>query len=143
MFIRPCSSAQQIKQGSGGRDSEECCAGGHLCCSGEQAGIMHQQLRRAEPFIIGCPACLNNFRNIFCSLFCSPDQATFTNVTAVQQASRKESRDTQVTAVAEVSFYLSEGFKNDTFSSCKDVIFGAANSRAMTYIGNNAQKAQV
>lgn len=104
---------------------------------------MHQQLRRAEPFIIGCPACLYNFRNLFCSLFCSPDQATFTNITSVQQASRKESRAVNVTAVEEVSFYLSEAFKSDTYDSCKDVIFGSANSRAMTYIGNNALKAQV
>ena len=117
-------------------------AGGRLCCSGEQAGIMHQQLRRAEPFIIGCPACTSNFRTLFCSLFCSPDQASFTNITSVQQASRKHS-DVNVTAVEEVSFYLSEEFKNATYDSCKDVIFGSANSRAMTYIGNNAHNAQV
>lgn len=104
---------------------------------------MHQQLRRAEPFIIGCPACTSNFRNLFCSLFCSPNQATFTNVTAVQQASKKESPAVNVTAVQEVSFYLSEEFKNATYDSCKDVIFGSANSRAMTYIGNNAHDAQV
>lgn len=104
---------------------------------------MHQQLRRAEPFIIGCPACMSNFRNLFCSLFCSPDQATFTNITQVQQGSRKESRGVNHTVVEEVSFYLSDEFKNDTYNSCKDVIFGSANSRAMTYIGNNAHKAQV
>jgi Niemann-Pick C1 protein len=119
------------------------CAGGRVCCSGEQATVMQQQLRAAEPFIIGCPACAHNFRTLFCTLFCSPDQATFTNVTSVQQGSRKASRDKMVTAVKEVSFFLSEQFKNETYNSCKDVIFGAANSRAMTYIGNGAKKAQV
>jgi Niemann-Pick C1 protein len=62
------------------------CAGHRLCCSGRQAAVMQSSLRMAEPFILGCPACLQNFRNLFCTLFCSPDQATFTNVTAVQKA---------------------------------------------------------
>lgn len=104
---------------------------------------MQKEMRRAEPFIIGCPACMNNFRNLFCSLFCSPDQASFTNVTAAAMGSPESNRTKQVPVVKEVAFYLSEGFKNATYDSCKDVSFGAANSRAMTYIGNGAHTAQV
>jgi Niemann-Pick C1 N terminus len=117
-------------------------AGGRLCCSGEQAQVMQTQLRMAEPFIIGCPACLSNFRNLFCALFCAPDQATFTDVTATQQAHRKGHNEKR-SAVKEVSFYLSETFKNETFDSCKDVIFGTANNKAMLYIGSGATDAQV
>ena len=105
-------------------------------------------------FILGCPACLSNFRNLFCTIFCSPDQASFTNVTAVQQAKAKPSgavpgggevveEDKTVTAVKEVAFYLSEDFKNDTFQSCNNVVFGAANTRSMLFIGNGATTAQV
>eukprot|EP00892_Ulva_mutabilis_P006437 jgi/Ulvmu1/4165/UM019_0144.1 len=117
-------------------------SGGRLCCSGKQATVMQNQMRMAEPFIIGCPACMHNFRNLFCSLFCSPDQASFTNVTVAGMGSPKENRSEAVPVVKEVSFYLSESFKNDTFNSCKDVSFGAANSRAMVYIGDGAHSAQ-
>lgn len=119
------------------------CAGGHVCCSGAQAVVMQREMRQAEPFIIGCPACMNNFRNLFCSLFCSPDQSSFTNVTAAAMGSPESNRTKQVAVVKEVAFYLSEHFKNATYDSCKDVSFGAANSRAMTYIGNGALTAQV
>lgn len=132
---------------------------------------MQKSLRMAEPFIVGCPACLQNFRNLFCTLFCSPDQATFANVTAVQQAppargsalgtaaSSNETwggvgeavavaqgvglRAEDVTAVKEVAFFLSEEFKNATFMSCSNVVFGSANTRAMLFIGNGATTAQV
>lgn len=137
------------------------CAGGRLCCSGQQAHIMETSLKMAEPFILGCPACLQNFRNLFCTIVCSPDQATFANVTSVQQAppapssryleDRTDSmrggsaskHPGNVTAVAEVAFYLSEEFKNATFDSCRNVVFGAANTRSMLFIGNGATTAQV
>ena len=118
-------------------------AGGNVCCSGKQGEVMRKQMQMAEPFIIGCPACMHNFRNLFCSLFCSPDQASFTNVTAAAMRSPKDDRSTKVVVVKKVSFYLTESFKNATFNSCKDVSFGASNSKAMMYIGNGAHTAQV
>ena len=36
------------------------------------------------PFIVGCPACRRNFLQLWCVTTCSPDQASFANVTAVQ-----------------------------------------------------------
>jgi hypothetical protein len=38
------------------------------------------------PFIVGCPACQHDFLHFFCTITCSPDQATFTNVTELQIA---------------------------------------------------------
>lgn len=35
---------------------------------------------------MGCPACHHNFIHFWCVLTCSSDQATWTNVSAVQQA---------------------------------------------------------
>jgi Niemann-Pick C1 protein len=138
-------------------ESGGACTGGHLCCSGKQAEIMQKSLQMAEPFIWGCPACAHNFRNLFCSLFCSPDQATFANVTAVQQARpapthqplipfdglRSTMYNKTVTAVKEVEFFLSESFANSTYDSCKDVVFGSANTRAMLFIGGGATSSQV
>jgi len=73
-----------------------------------------QQTQRALPFIIGCPACQHNFVHLWCVLTCSPDQATFTNVTSVQLAA-----DNNATAVQEVDIWVDEGFSGGLFNSCK------------------------
>jgi Niemann-Pick C1 protein len=72
------------------------------------------QTQRALPFIIGCPACQHNFIHLWCVLTCSPDQAAFTNVTAVVPAA-----DNNATAVAEIDVWLDEGFSGALFNSCK------------------------
>jgi Niemann-Pick C1 protein len=60
------------------------------------------QIQIASLFLVGCPACNHNFKQFFCLLTCSPDQATFTNVTKVQQAF-----DTNATVVKEVRHAVS------------------------------------
>lgn len=42
-------------------------------------------LLQAIPFLVGCPACLRNFLNLFCELSCSPDQSLFINVTSASE----------------------------------------------------------
>lgn len=42
-------------------------------------------LLQAVPFLVGCPACLRNFLNLFCELSCSPNQSQFINVTSVSE----------------------------------------------------------
>lgn len=42
-------------------------------------------IMQAIPFLVGCPACLRNFLNLFCELSCSPNQSLFINVTAVAE----------------------------------------------------------
>ncbi len=59
------------------------------------------QVQIASIFLVGCPACLQNFKNFFCILTCSRDQATFTNITAVQPAA-----DNNATVVKEVKFWI-------------------------------------
>ncbi|KAI6700958.1 hypothetical protein NL676_015282, partial [Syzygium grande] len=39
----------------------------------------------AIPFLVGCPACLRNFLNLFCELSCSPNQSLFINVTSMTE----------------------------------------------------------
>ena len=55
------------------------------------------QVQQATALLQGCPACEHNFKLFFCTLTCSPDQATFADVGAVQTAP-----DTNKTAVDEV-----------------------------------------
>lgn len=59
------------------------------------------QIQVASIFLVGCPACNHNFKHFFCLLTCSPDQATFANVTAVQPAA-----DTGATAIAEADYFV-------------------------------------
>jgi hypothetical protein len=40
---------------------------------------------QAIPFLVGCPACLRNFLNLFCELTCSPHQSMFINVTSTDK----------------------------------------------------------
>lgn len=42
-------------------------------------------LFQAIPLLVGCPACLRNFLNLFCELSCSPRQSLFINVTSVSE----------------------------------------------------------
>lgn len=62
------------------------------------------QIQTASIFLVGCPACNHNFKHFYCLLTCSPDQATFTNVTAVQAAF-----DNNATAVKEVGSPHADG----------------------------------
>lgn len=45
----------------------------------------YEYLTQAVPLLVGCPACLRNFLNLFCELSCSPDQSLFINVTSAKQ----------------------------------------------------------
>ncbi|KAG2486557.1 hypothetical protein HYH03_014858, partial [Edaphochlamys debaryana] len=112
-------------------------AGGRYCCTPEQVDRISSDTAKALPFIVGCPACRHNFVHLWCATTCSPDQATFANVTAVQAAF-----DTNATAVAEVDYWLSEAYGTQLYDSCKDVKFGAANVPAMSFIGGGAKNGQ-
>jgi hypothetical protein len=42
-------------------------------------------LLQAIPYLVGCPACLRNYLNLFCELSCSPNQSLFINVNSVSE----------------------------------------------------------
>jgi hypothetical protein len=72
------------------------------------------QTSKAMPFIIGCPACQHNFIQLWCVVTCSPDQASFMNISEVQQAA-----DNNATVVKTVDVWLSPGFMGGLYDSCK------------------------
>ncbi|KAJ6953196.1 NPC intracellular cholesterol transporter 1-like isoform X2 [Populus alba x Populus x berolinensis] len=88
---------------------------GNVCCSEAQFETLRSQVQQAFPFLVGCPACLRNFLNLFCELTCSPHQSMFINVTSTDK----------VKGNLTVRLY----------ESCKDVKFGTMNSRAINFIG--------
>ncbi|KAH9973016.1 multidrug efflux transporter AcrB transmembrane domain-containing protein [Lactifluus volemus] len=108
-------------------------ADGPICCKSDQIEILRDNLNEAEPLITSCPACRNNFRSFFCNFACSPDQASFVNITSTQTTS------TGQTAVQSLDFFVSERLGQGFFNSCKDVKVGATNGYAMDLIGEGAK----
>ena len=105
---------------------------GPICCNSDQLEVLRDNLNEAEPLITSCPACRNNFRSFFCHFTCSPDQASFVNITSTQETS------TGQTAVQSLDFFVSERHGKGFFNSCKDVKVGATNGYAMDLIGEGA-----
>ena len=72
------------------------------------------QIQTAGIFLVGCPACNQNFKHFFCTLTCSPDQSLFTNVTSVQNAS-----DNNRTAVEAIDVFVADAYGRSFYDSCK------------------------
>ncbi|KAJ6830561.1 Niemann-Pick C1 protein-like isoform X1 [Iris pallida] len=108
---------------------------GNICCTADQFDTLRQQVQQAIPFLVGCPACLRNFLNLFCELSCSPDQSLFINVTSISQGNNN-------TTVNGIDFYITGAYAEQLYNSCKDVKFGTMNTRAMDFIGAGAQSSK-
>ncbi|KAL2129344.1 hypothetical protein VTI74DRAFT_7918 [Chaetomium olivicolor] len=105
---------------------------GPVCCNAEQVDALKSNLQTANQIISTCPACKDNFFNMFCTFTCSPDQSLFINVTKTMQKNGK-------TLVTELDQLISEEYGTGFYNSCKDVKFGPTNSRAMDLIGGGAK----
>ncbi|XP_042511025.1 NPC intracellular cholesterol transporter 1-like isoform X2 [Macadamia integrifolia] len=105
---------------------------GNVCCTEFQFDTLRTQVQQAIPFLVGCPACLRNFLNLFCMLSCSPNQSLFINVTSIAKVKKNLTVDG-------IDFYVTDAFGEELYNSCKEVKFGSMNSRAMDFIGAGAQ----
>ncbi|KAJ7966974.1 Niemann-Pick C1 protein [Quillaja saponaria] len=105
---------------------------GNVCCTEAQFDTLRTQVQQAIPFLVGCPACLRNFLNLFCELTCSPNQSLFINVTSIGKVGSNSTVDG-------IDFYVTDAFGEGLYDSCKDVKFGTMNSRAIEFIGAGAQ----
>ncbi|XP_059634533.1 uncharacterized protein LOC132276909 [Cornus florida] len=105
---------------------------GNVCCTEAQFDTLRTQVQQAIPFLVGCPACLRNFLNLFCELTCSPNQSLFINVTSVSKVNSNLTVDG-------IEYYITDTFGEGLFESCKDVKFGTMNTRAIEFIGAGAK----
>ncbi|EYU30271.1 hypothetical protein MIMGU_mgv1a000352mg [Erythranthe guttata] len=105
---------------------------GNVCCTEAQFNTLRTQVQQAIPFLVGCPACLRNFLNLFCELTCSPNQSQFINVTSISKAKGNLTVDG-------IDFYITDAFGEGMFESCKEVKFGTMNTRAIEFIGAGAK----
>jgi Niemann-Pick C1 protein len=103
-----------------------------VCCEENQLDALKTNLDRATPIINACPACKENFFNMFCTFTCSPDQSLFINVTNTEPKGDKY-------LVTELDSLISNDYGSTFYDSCKDVKFGATNGKAMDFIGGGAK----
>ncbi|XP_019086605.1 PREDICTED: Niemann-Pick C1 protein-like isoform X3 [Camelina sativa] len=105
---------------------------GNVCCTETQFDTLRSQVQQAVPFLVGCPACLRNFLNLFCELSCSPNQSLFINVTSIAEVSGKLTVDG-------IDYHITDTFGEGLYESCKEVKFGTMNTRAINFVGGGAQ----
>ncbi|KAI4102155.1 MAG: hypothetical protein L6R37_004520 [Teloschistes peruensis] len=106
---------------------------GAICCDSDQIDALSTNLKRAESIISSCPACKENFFNLFCTFTCSPDQSLFVNVTETQKGNPGK------LIVTELDNLWSDDYGKAFYNSCKDVKFGATGGKAMDFIGGGAK----
>lgn len=87
----------------------------------------------AGSIIASCPACQDNFFNLFCTFTCSPDQSLFVNVTQTEKASSGKD------LVTELENIWSEEYQSGFYDSCKNVKNGASGGKAIDFIGGGAK----
>lgn len=104
-----------------------------VCCIEEQVDALRSNLKLAEGVIASCPACRENFFNLFCHFTCSADQSLFVNVTETTVG-----RSGKV-IVTELENLWSESYQSGFYDSCKDVKNGASGGKAMDFIGGGAK----
>ena len=104
-----------------------------VCCEEEQVNALSKNLKLAERIIDSCPACKDNFFNIFCTFTCSPNQSLFVNVTDTGKSTSGE------TVVTELDNLWSKEYQSGFYDSCKDVRNGASGGKAMGFIGGGAE----
>ncbi|KAJ6410205.1 hypothetical protein OIU84_009658 [Salix udensis] len=104
---------------------------GNVCCTETQFDTLRAQVQQAIPLLVGCPACLRNFLNLFCELSCSPNQSLFINVTSISEVNGNLTVDG-------IAYYVTNDFGERLYDSCKDVKFGTMNTRAIDFVGGGA-----
>ncbi|KAJ1965162.1 niemann-Pick type C- protein 1 [Dispira parvispora] len=105
-----------------------------VCCDDHQVEALASQTSVAYNLVGACPACWNNFIRFFCQFTCSPDQATFLNVTKTVV-----SPVTQKRVVTNLDLYVEPEFGDGLYQSCKDVKFPADNGFVMDLLGGGAR----
>ncbi|XP_076800191.1 NPC1-like intracellular cholesterol transporter 1 [Clavelina lepadiformis] len=102
-----------------------------VCCDRSQLRTLETQLTASELIFQRCPSCLENFVTLYCQITCSPNQATFVNVTNLYQ-----NVDETMPGVSGQSVYISKKMADGLHASCKDVTFPQTNGKAIALVCN-------
>ncbi|XP_054165831.1 NPC intracellular cholesterol transporter 1-like [Oppia nitens] len=89
-----------------------------VCCSDEgAAALINDQLKKAEPFIKGCPSCYVNFVRVMVHMSCNPNHRQFVEVAESEPSTDEPTKD----MVKSLNYYLTPRFANTVFDSCVNV----------------------
>lgn len=105
----------------------------YACCDSDQLDQLKENLEKADPLISSCPACKENFHQLFCHFSCSPNQSQFIDVKKTIPAKNN------VDVVDELDYYVDSNYASDLYDSCKNIKFGLTNGYAMDLIGGGAR----
>jgi Niemann-Pick C1 protein len=104
-----------------------------VCCEEVQVDALKKNLELAQGIIASCPACKENFFNLFCTFTCSPDQSLFVNITKTAKSTSGK------TVVKELDNIWSPQYQSGFYESCKNVKNGASGGKAIDFIGGGAK----
>lgn len=95
------------------------------CCDDDQITTLQVNLALATQAFARCPSCSENVVNMYCDLACDPDQSLYLDATKLAD------NGADGIGITEVVYYMGHRWANNSFDSCKDVQFPAANIKAM------------
>jgi Niemann-Pick C1 protein len=99
---------------------------GKYCCASKQVNTLVTKLDLLHEIVLGCPACDNNFKHLYCYMTCAPYQIEFVNVT-------KSSKETfgSKRVVDDIDYYVAADFGQAVWDSCKEVKVSSMNTKAI------------
>ncbi|XP_034615410.1 NPC1-like intracellular cholesterol transporter 1 [Trachemys scripta elegans] len=100
----------------------------YACCSYTQLVALQLSLAISQAVLTRCPACSENFANIYCQNICSPNQSLFTNVTRFFNRSTGLGRQV---GVLEYQCFYNQSFADQSYDSCKGVRIPATGGYAI------------
>ena len=97
----------------------------YVCCDHNQLTSLQSGLQSAQQLLTRCPACLKNFRELYCRLACSPNNSMFIDPTELTENKK---------AILAVDYYVEKSFRDGLYNSCKDVIFPGSGQKVMDFL---------
>ena len=107
-----------------------------LCCSTRQLRDLETSFAIPKQFLEAtCPTCWYNFRKNFCDMTCSPHQASFVKADRIVTGPGFDDHAGQeVEMVESVTYFASDPWVTDTYTSCKDVQVPALGGSVMDFL---------
>jgi len=102
------------------------------CCAPSQIRYMSQQFDLAKMMLGRCPSCFYNFRSIFCTMTCSPDQSRF--LTVLQSGTSLIDPTKQT--VEAILYLMADDFGQRIVDSCRDVLYPGGNQHSLDIMCN-------
>ena len=85
-----------------------------LCCDSAQINTLTRNLQLANQLLSRCPACEQNFYEVFCRMTCDPKQNSFLKVITTRNA-------TNSVLVTGIDYAISVQFADGMYNSCVNV----------------------